>query len=502
MEKFFQSETINPQEQIPSDTEPIIPQEETSEEPANNETEQEIELVELQKAYIQEKGLMERLYDSRWGTLARACVLGTFLLLAQGCTFPHTKKDKNLITTQVEKEKSLGEFIVLSPEQKQSYLENFAHQSAGYQKNVTRFYFADTNYTEYKEQAEFSKTEKDGFEKITELKKILEKKYNETKNSEEKKKFYDAFLAVHTFMIEHNITDGKQEILIYNNDGYISINEQLQALSDGKPIEQDLKINLKKLEHYPLLKNFFSKLEKIKGSGSELSQIRQVYNLVAIAVPFYSMQEHDLVNNVEKTFNDTLSKGTGLCVHKNALLITSLRHIGIRATSITGGKHYYTRVHTSQGILDIDVTRSQSFNLSKPAQTPSYEFETEQTNLVGSKLIPSYIQKYTKQDGNSIVVRVPLTSPEGLRYIKTQYGNIPPTKLRTLLSHYQQGKTHPLYRIKTSASSHITPHNARQFLSALFPRLIQPNTQKRIVRTKQENYFIKDGKVYKTKPEN
>lgn len=166
-----------------------------------------------------------------------------------------------------------------------------------------------------------------------------------------------------------------------------------------------------------------------------------------------------------------LRKQAGICTEKNALLVYALRQAGFDAYLLGFSGHIYTRILTTEGTLEIDVTSSDPFNMSKLATQGEYSFSTNEATVKG---MPSNMQQYAKKWGedDSYRVFIPLNSEETIKYVANNNG-ISVDTLKKILTQIADVKPHPLYEIGKKGKGEITPENSGQYTKDLFKKQIR-----------------------------
>ena len=420
-----------------------------------------------------EKNLLGKL-RGKARKVAKVLIVTSTLIAGEGVIFTARAEEKPPThITQVEKEKqrdlSAQKFIKLGSEQQNTYLQTLAEQPPQY-KEVKEM------IGEHKISSKELITES-GMRRIAQLKEQLDKLYEDESNPEVKEKINQAFLSVHRFTLEYGINSfGKQALAVYNINSdeamTMDVSELIMRERIGKPIydQNETENFLEDGKQGSLLVAF---IEKIKGiSGSELSKIKQIYDLVAYEIPRYKWYhgEDERGKHGYQTFEQLLSKQAGICTEKNALLVYALRQAGIDAYLWGFGGHIYTRVLTSEGTLEIDVTSSNPFAMSKLATQGEYSFDANEAHVKG---MPQNMQQYAKKwgEGDSYRVFIPLDSDETIEYVAGTRG-ISVEALKKILVQIADVKPHPLYEIGKKGKGSITPENSGQYAEDLFKKQI------------------------------
>lgn len=418
-----------------------------------------------------ERTLLEKL-RGRAREVAKVLILTSALIAGEGVISTARAEEKPPTPiTQVEKEKqrdlSAQEFIKLGSEQQNTYLQTLAEQPPEY-KEVKEM------MGEYEVSSKELVTES-GMRRIAQLKEQLDKLYEDESDLQVKEKINQAFLAVHQFTLEYGINSyGKQALTVYNINSdeamTMNVSDLIMRERAGKLIFDPNETDdfLENGKQGPLLVAF---IEKIKGvRGSELSKIKQIYDLVAYEIPRYKWYhgEGERGKHGYQTFEQLLRKQAGICTEKNAILVYALRQAGFDAYLWGFSGHIYTRVLTPEGTLEIDITSSNPFTMSKLATQGEYSFDT---NEVTAKGMPQNMQQYAKKwgEGDSYRVFIPLDSDETIEYVAGHEG-ISVEVLRKILAQIADVKPHPLYEIGKKGKGEITPANSGQYAKDLFKK--------------------------------
>ncbi|OGG90118.1 hypothetical protein A3C68_00510 [Candidatus Kuenenbacteria bacterium RIFCSPHIGHO2_02_FULL_42_29] len=420
-----------------------------------------------------EKTLLGKL-RGRARKVAEVLILTSALVAGEGIISTARAEEKPPTPiTQVEREKqkdlSAQEFIKLSSEQQNTYLQTLAEQPPEHKE-----------VQEMMEEYEVSSKElvtESGMQRIAQFKEQLDALYEKKNDPKQKEKINQAFLTVHRFTLEYGIDSyGKQALTVYNINSDEAMTMNVSGLitrdRNGKPIydpnETDDFLEDGKQGH--LLAAF---IEKIKGvSGSELSRIKQIYDLVAYEIPRYKWYhgEGERGKHGYQTFEQLLEKQAGICTEKNALLVYALRQAGFDAYLWGFSGHIYTRIFTAEGALEIDATSSDPFTMSKLATQEEYSFDTNEAFIKG---IPQNMQQYAEKwdEGDRYRVFIPLDSEETIEYVAGTNG-ISVESLRKILAQIRDVKPHPLYEIGRKGKGNITPENSGQYARDLFKKQI------------------------------
>lgn len=448
------------------------PQEETRE-PSFSRNEQVETGFDSTTALKDKRTLLGKL-RGRAREVAKVLILTSALIAGEGVISTARAEEKPPTPiTQVEKEKqrdpSVLEFIKLSSEQQSTYLQTLAEQPPKY-KEVKEM------MGEYEVSSKELVTES-GMRRIAQLKEQLDKLYEDESDLQDKEEINQAFLAVHRFTLEYGIDSfGKQALSVYNinSDEVMAINVSALIMRErnGKPIfdpnETDDFLEEGKQGH--LLATF---IEKIKGiSGGKLSKIKQIYDLVAYKIPRYKWYhgEGEIGKHGYQTFEQLLSKQAGICTEKNALLVYALRQAGFDAYLWGFSGHIYTRIVTTEGTLEIDVTSSNPFSSRKLATQGEDSFDTDEATV---KSMPQSMQQYAKKwgEGGRYRVFIPLDSDETIQYVAGTHG-ISVDALKKILAQIADVKPHPLYEIGKKGKGEITPANSGLYAEDLFKKQI------------------------------
>lgn len=449
------------------------PQETTEGRLFSQRVEKEVDL-DPATALKEERTLLGKL-RGRSREVAKVLILMSALIAGEGTISTARAEERpSTLITQVERERqkdlSVREFIKLSNEQQNLFLRTLAVQPPEYK--VVKEMMGEHEFTSKELVTE------SGIQRITQLKEQLEKLYDEEPDPQNKKKINQAFLAVHRFTLEYGIDSfGKQALGVYdiNSEEAMTMNvsELIMRERDGKPIYDKNETDkfLEDGKQGPLLATFIEKIKDV--SGSELSRIKQIYDIVAYEIPRYEWYhgEGEIGKHGYQTFEQLLKKQAGICTEKNALLVYALKQNGFDAYLWGFSGHIYTRVFTSEGTLEIDVTNSNPLVLTKLATQGEYCYVTDG---VGVKKMPNNLQQYAKKwdEGDDYRVFIPLNSDEAVEYVVSQTG-ISAEKLREILSKIADVKPHPLYEISKKGTGEITPKNSGQYLKDLFKKQIR-----------------------------
>lgn len=161
--------------------------------------------------------------------IAKVLILTSALIAGEGVISTARAEEKPPTPiTQVEKEKrkdlSPQEFIKLSSEQQNTYLQTLAERPPEY-KEVKEM------MGEYEVPSKELVTES-GMQRIAQLKEQLDKLYEEESDPQDKEKINQAFLTVHRFTLEYGIDSfGKQAMTIYN----INSDEAMKRKTNIRP---------------------------------------------------------------------------------------------------------------------------------------------------------------------------------------------------------------------------------------------------------------------------
>lgn len=420
-----------------------------------------------------EKTLLGKL-RGRAREVAKVLILTSALIAGEGTISTARAEEKPPTPiTQVERERqkdlSVQEFIKLSSEQQNLFLQTLAEQPPEY-KVVKEM------MGEYELTGKELVTES-GMRRIAQLKEQLDKLYEEESDPQDKEKINQAFLVVHRFTLEYGINSfGKQALTVFNINSdeamTMNVSELISRERSGKPMYDQNETDdfLENGKQGPLLAAF---IEEVKGvSGNELSRIKQIYDLVAYEIPRYKWYhgEGERGKHGYQTFEQLLSKQAGICTEKNALLVYALRQAGFDAYLWGFSGHIYIRVFTAEGTLEIDVTSSNPFTMSKLATQGEYTFDTNETTVEG---MPQNMQRYAKKwgEGDSYHVFIPLDSEETIEYVAGTHG-IPVENLRGILAKIAEVNPHPLYEIGRQGKGTVTPENSGKYAKDLFKKQI------------------------------
>lgn len=402
--------------------------------------------------------------------VAKVLILTSALIAGEGVVSTARAEEKQPTpVVQTEKEKStnpdISEFIALNQEQQNQYLQTLAKEPPKY-----------TNVKELWDGREFSSkklTAESGMKRIAQLKEQLDELYEKETDQKSKEEINRAFLTVHRFTLEYGIyLSGRQELLVYNinNDETmrVSISGLVWSDIEKKPTYDPNETNdfLEDKKQGARLMAFIQEVKKI--SGSDLSKIKQIYDLVAYKIPRYRWYhgEGERGKHGYQTFEQLLTKQAGICTEKNALLVYALRQAGFDAYLWEFSGHIYTRLFTVDGVLEIDVTNSEPFNLSKLATQGGYFFNTDEASI---KKMPKKLQQYTEKRGEEggYHVSIPLDSEEAIEYTAASYG-VSVEKIKEILKKIADVTPHPLYEIGKKDNGSLTPENSGKYSQDLF----------------------------------
>ena len=386
-------------------------------------------------------GLMSKIASSKLGMVGS-------ILAGAGAVFIPTYEMLNpptVYSQEIQSDGDIGEFLDLNKKGRINYLENLSLQLETFEEGT--FWPPIT---------------KSGYNQILDLKKELDTLYKESDDE----KVNNAFLDVHSFILKNYINFEGQGIVVWNNDGEVDINEFIWNIRKGEPVYDSGETNnfLKDSKEGPLLTDFMKKVKKVK--GSELSKIKKIYDLVAYDVPRYKWYngEGERGEHGYQTFEQLLENRAGICTEKNALLAYALQKAGIDAYLWGFNGHIYNRILTLEGVLEVDVTSSEPFNLSKLSTKGIYSFST---NKKFYDDLPDNIRKYGQNLGdNDYNISIPLDSEENIEYVANNFAYVPANTLREILSKISNVKPHPLYGLVKN--SMITPKNAGKYKKDLF----------------------------------
>ncbi len=328
---------------------------------------------------------------------------------------------------------------------------------------------------------------------IYNLKEDLEKLLENAKEPTTKEEIKQAFSIVHHFILENDISnDGRQAVKIYpvNNPMELepSIYDYLNKRSLQNIHNKGLLYYQKYLEEGETLKKLEQKAKRITDEN-ELAKIRKVYNLVAEAIPRYKARDY------YRSSEEALQKGEGQCFDKNAILVHILRSVGINAHLWGFENHAYTRISTEEGILDVDVTNSNSFTLRTINTTFQYTASLRKDIFMD---MDNALKIKESLEANNASVKISLE--ESLFYIfmkitfdankaseiikkiiaddfnssvsaKVNNFKISEDDVDTIISRLCKVKPHPLYKLVREVGDNITPKNAQKYRDDLFPNL-------------------------------
>ena len=361
----------------------------------------------------------------------------TFNLTNNYFSFASNDASANIQVLYTDQPPCAEAFMKLQEKERSSYLQNLVSQK---QVLLQRTVFYPMGSSSYDEAIRPS-----GLETLISLKKQLTDLYEKCGNSKQKEMIYASFQQVHRFLLEKNIIwPGKQEITIYNSDETLDVGPFASRIRDGKSM-YDPHVTNSFLENGKEGQRLLKLMKEIHNAGnskvSELTKIKNVYDLVASAVPFFHWYGNENGNKYQ-SFEQLLKNKAGVCTEKNALLVYALRQIGIDADLLMSGYHMFARVNTSEGVLDIDVTSSDPFNLTRPATKGNYIYSS-----------------------NNEEVRVDIGSEETISSVANTCG-ISILQLKEILNEIKKAKPHPLYQLVEGSS--ITPQNAGKYIKDLF----------------------------------
>lgn len=272
------------------------------------------------------------------------------------------------------------------------------------------------------------------------LKDYLDEKYLNEKNPEEKDKINQAFLDVHKYCLEMNLDSfGHQQVVSYNSDGYMTINHILRRFKEADK-EATIFYERQFSENNGKILDEFMKEVKSVG-GSELSRIRQIYNLVAYYVPRFEYVETP--DNNYQTFEQMLNNQAGICTEKNGLLVYALNQAGFEAYLVQEPGHISAIVYTAEDALHLDVTSSNSFNIVALCNKGVYRYTT---NQAGYDVLPEDLKKFGRRDDDNYIINIELTSAKTIDFVSQEYG-IEPAQVKEILSQISSIKPHPLYKL-------------------------------------------------------
>jgi len=208
-------------------------------------------------------------------------------------------------------------------------------------------------------------------------------------------------------------------------------------------------------------------------SGDEFSKIKQIYDLVASAVPKYKVIKPDGHQN----FEETLKNQAGQCWEKNNLFVHLINRAGIEAGLLLPSKslmgpHAYSRVFLKEGILDLDVTDSVPFTLISSAINKRFcqtvwDFEIDELAKGAHELL----KKPDAYQDESFILEVSSNSPKEIIEFVAAQNYIISEELVKILQQLENLKPHPLYELLKK--DFITPENAGQYAEKLYPNNIK-----------------------------
>lgn len=407
--------------------------------------------------------------------VAKVLILTSALIAGEGVVSTARAEEKPPTpVAQTEKEKSVNletsRFIALNQEQQNQYLQTLVEKPSEYRE--VRKIEEDEVLGKYTSiQTEL--VAESGMKRIAQLKEQLDELYEKETDQKHKKEINQAFLTVHHFVLEYGIgPSGEQELVVFNINSdkaqTMNVAELVWRDREKKPIYDPNETDgfLEDGKQGAHLIAFLKELKKI--SGSDLSKIKQTYDLVAYKIPRYKWyhDEGERGKHGYQTFEQLLEKQAGICTEKNALLVYALRQVGFDAYLWGFSGHIYTRVFTVDGVLEIDVTNSEPFNLTKLATKGEYSFDTDEATV---KKMPQEFQQYAEKwnkDGKYRVF-IPLDSNETIRYVATWVG-VSVESVKSVLSQIADVKPHPLYEIGKKGRGGITPKNSGKYSRDLF----------------------------------
>lgn len=344
--------------------------------------------------------------------------------------------DQSVETTEINP--IVEEFVSFSEQERIAYLEDLFKQEESTERYDIKgngegpFYSFKTRIIK-----------EAGPVQVIQLKEDIERFYEEINKPIEKEEVNQAFLTVHKFILEKVISwPGQQEVVVWNGDNQINIGEFLSRLRNGQNIfnQNDLNVFLERDKEGELLSEFLEEVRNV--SGNELSKIKQIYDLIAYRVPRYKWYGEENNNNYQ-TFEQLLNNRAGICTEKNALLVYALREAGFEAQLWGFTGHIYTRVTTSEGVLEIDVTNSDPFSIRR-------------------QLVTNCCYSYSTPNGD---IDIELNSDENIKRVAELF-NLSVEDVNNVIRKISDVKPHPLYEIAKNGP--ITPDTIGKYKKDIF----------------------------------